>query len=318
MSESLTFNEITQQCMEYFDTGENQAAYDLLTDAAPRFPEQAMLLFNWRYCAAALLNKHDLAIELLQESFNAGFWWSETYLRTDDDLKSLQNLPAFNKLVDAFEQRNQAAQVESKPVLLTLPLPSQTAETLPLLFALHGNTQNAKDSVGFWEGAVEQGWLTALLQSSQTSGPDAFVWDDLELGGSEIKDHYNGLMEEYSISPEQVVIGGFSKGGEMAIWMTLMDRIPVEGFVAVNPGGPYINDLKNWEPILEGSKNLGEKSGYFVVGENDPNIENIKALSELLISKGVACEFVVSPGIAHDFPADFDQLLAHALQFILE
>jgi len=319
MSEPLTLDEITQKCMGYFDTGENlQTAYDLLTEAAPRFPEQAMLIYNWRYCAAALLNKADLAIELLQESFDAGFWWSEAYLRSDDDLKSLQDLPAFNKLVDEFEQRNQAAQAESEPFSLALPLPAQKIEALPLLLALHGNGHNADDSAEFWESAVGQGWLTVLLQSSQINGPDAYVWDDLELGGSEIKDHYDGLVEEHPISTEQIVIGGFSKGGEMAIWMTLMDKIPVAGFVAVNPGGPYINDIKNWEPILEKGGSLTEKRGYFVVGENDPNKENVKALYELLVSKGMACELVVSPEIAHDFPEDFNQILAQALKYLQE
>ncbi len=97
-----------------------------------------------------------------------------------------------------------------------------------------------------------------------------------------------------------------------------MDKIPVAGFVAVNPGGPYINDIKNWEPIFEKSENFNEKRGYFVVGEKDPNLENVKALYELLVSKGMACEFFISPEIAHDFPDDFNQILAQALKYIRE
>ena len=319
MTDYSSFDEVTQKFLEYHGKEEHQqAAYDLLTEAAPRFPDRAILLANWRYCAAALLNKSDLAIEIIQESFEAGFWWSEEYLRSDDDLKILQDLPAFNQLVEAFEQRRQVAQAASKPVSLPLPLPTQTTEALPLLLALHGNTQNAKDSVTFWESAVEQGWLTVLLQSSQIFGPDAYVWDDLELGGSEIKDHYEQFLKEYSIDSERLVIGGFSKGGEMAIWQTLMNIIPVSGFIAVNPGGPFINDTEKWLPIIESDKNLTEKRGYFVVGENDQSLDNIKALHELLVSKGMACKLIISPAIAHDFPDDFNQILEQALQYLLE
>jgi hypothetical protein len=317
MSEYPSFSEVTLKFFEYHGKEEHQqAAYDLITEAAPHFPDRAALLYNWRYCAAALLNKPDLAIEIFQEAIAEGFWWSEEYLRSDEDLKSLQNLPAFNQLVDVCEQRYQTALSEAAPVSLSLPLPTQSAEALPLLLALHGNSDNADNSVSFWESAVKQGWLTVLLQSSQVVGPQAYVWNDLELGAREIQDHCAGLAEEYQINSEQLVIGGFSKGGEMAIWATLTDSIPVNGFIAVCPGGPYIEDINRWRPILENSKVLAERRGYFVVGENDPRVENIKALHDMLVSEGMACKLVIAPGIDHAFPADFDQTLARALQYL--
>ncbi|MCP4141883.1 MAG: hypothetical protein GY755_16675 [Chloroflexi bacterium] len=316
MSKHLSVDKVFESCFDYFEAGEHQAAYDLLTEAAPHFPERAMLLYNWRYCAAALLDKPDLAIEIMQEAFNAGFWWSEEYLRSDDDLKILHDLPAFNQLIDKFEKRSQAAQASSKPFSLPLPLPTKNTETLPLLLALHGNTQNAAYSVEFWESAVKEGWLTVLLQSSQIAGQDAYVWDDLELGGSEIKDHYEEYKKEHSIDTEKVVVGGFSKGGEMAIWQTLMNIIPLSGFIAVNPGGPFIANIEKWLPLIENDKSFTDKRGYFVIGENDQNLENIKALHELFLSKGMDSKIIISPAIAHDFPADFDQILAKALKFI--
>ncbi len=102
----------------------------------------------------------------------------------------------------------------------------------------------------------------------------------------------------------------------MAIWATLMDTIPVRGFIAVCPGGPYITDIDKWLPILESNELLAEKRGYFVVGEHDPSVENIKTLHKMLLSKGMACELVIAPGIGHDFAADFDQTLALALQYL--
>jgi predicted esterase len=182
--------------------------------------------------------------------------------------------------------------------------------------ALHGNSQNAQNSIAFWESAVEQGWLTVLLQSSQIFGPDAYVWNDLELGASEIKAHYHKLREKHQIDPDQVVISGFSKGGEMAIWLALMEVIPLAGFIVVNPGGPLIADISQWLPILENRKKRTELRGYFVAGERDPRVENIKALHEMLVSHGVACELVIAPDIDHDFPADFSHTLAQALEFI--
>ncbi len=264
MSKFASFAEFQQQFFEYHGKPETQqAAYAMLTEAVPQFPEQANLLYNWRYCAAALLGKSDLALEIMQESIDAGFWWGEDYLRSDEDLKSLQDLPEFNRLIEVSEKLRQAAQAEAKPLAMTLPTPASATEPLPLLMALHGNNQNAQNSVAFWESAVEQGWLTVLLQSSQIFGPEMYVWNDLELGASEINAHYQQLCEEHQVDPAQVVISGFSKGGEMAIWLALKEIMPVAGFIAVNPGGPFIQEIDNWLPLLESCKSLSEHARIF-------------------------------------------------------
>ena len=319
MPEIASFDELQGQVFEYFEKPESlQRAYDLLVEVFPYYPERAGLLYNWRYCAAALLGQTDLALEIIQESLDAGFWWSKSYLRSDSDLASLWDLPKFNRLVKISEARRQEAQANAKPLMLTLPLPASATKPLPLLMALHGNSMNAQLSVENWESAVDHGWLTALLQSSQISGPEMFVWDDLELGAGEIKAHYQELLEKHSVDPTRVVIGGFSKGGEMAIWFALKEIIPLAGFIVVNPGGPFVQDIDQWISILEECKLKDTLRGFFVVGEKDANREKIKALKDVLVNHGVTCELVVSSDIAHDFPSDFDQVLGQALGFVLE
>ena len=317
MPEFTSFDELQQQVFAYFDNPETlQQAYDLLEEAFPLYPEHAGLLYNWQYCAAALLDKPDLALDLIQKALDAGFWWSEEYFRSDEDLASLQDLPEFNRLVALSESRKQAAQTESKPLLLTLPLPAVADQPLPLLLALHGNTLNAEFNAKEWAHAVDLGWLTALPQSSQLFGPEMFVWDDLEWGAREVQNFYHELSEKHEIDPESVVVAGFSKGGEQAIWLALKGILPVAGFVVVNPGGPFIQNADDWKPILDACPDLAGLRGYFVVGENDLNLENIKAVMELFLSYGLKCELVQSPEIAHDFPSDFDRILAAALEYV--
>ena len=318
MPEFASFDELQQEVFPYFEKPETvQHAYDILTEAFPRYPEHADLLYNWRYCAAALLGKTDLAIGIMQEALDASHWWGEDYLRSESDLASLQDLPEFNRLVEISEARRQEAQAEAKPLMLTLPLPAPANEPLPLLMALHGNSMNAQISIENWESAVDQGWLTALLQSSQISGPDMYVWNDFEWGAREIKSHYQELSEKHQIDPARLVISGFSKGGEMAIWMTLKEIIPMAGFIAVNPGGPFIQEPDNWNPLLEECKSLSELRGFFVVGEDDLNAENVKAVCEMLVSHGLPCKLILASEIAHDFPVNFDQILSQALEYVL-
>jgi predicted esterase len=312
-----SFDEIAQQAMAYFGNDETmQNAYDLLTEAAPHFPEQAATIYNWRYCAAARMNKTDLALQLMQAAFDAGFWMRASYFNSDDDLKSLRELPEFKRLVESNEQKYQAAQANSKPLALPLPWPATPAQPLPLLLGLHGNSGNAEETAHHWQSAVGLGWYTVLLQSSQVSGLDAYVWDDLELGAREIKAHVQELSAATALEPGRTVVGGFSKGGEMAIWLALNEVIPLAGFIAVNPGGPYIRDISKFLPLLENCSSLGQLRAWLVVGENDRNLANIQALHEMLVSHGLNCQLIIAPKIAHDFPEDFDQILAQALQVL--
>jgi len=308
------FDEFTQLILSYFeDESTLQMAYDLSTEAVLRFPEQESLLYNWRFCAAAMMNKTDLELQLIQEAIDAGFFWSAAYLTSDMDLKSLHDLPEFKRLTEVSEEKFQEARKISKPLLLPLPLPENASNPMPLLLALHGNELNAQYSAKFWKSAVEEGWRTVLLQSSQIISPFSFVWDDLELGAQEIKDVYEKLIATDSSEIGPVVVGGFSKGGEMAIWLALKEIIPVAGFIVVNPGGPYVQDADKLLPLLEECRSLNRLRGWLVTGQTDLNHKNVKALYEVFTSRGLNCQLITAPNIAHDFPDDFDQILAQAL-----
>lgn len=241
MSEITSFDELQRHVFAHFDNPETLLnAFNLLHESFSRYPEHAGLLYDWQFCAAALMGKPNLALGIIEEALDSGYCWSEDYFRSDPDLVSLQDLPEFNRLVQVSETLRLEAQSIAKPHLLTLPPPDSKEPSLPLLIALHGNAMNAQISVNDWESAVDLGWLTALPQSSQLFGPEMFLWDNLEWGAREVEAHYRELIEKYHVNSNSVVISGFSKGGEMAIWFALKDIVPLAGFIAVNPGGPLI------------------------------------------------------------------------------
>ena len=296
MPEYESFDDFSQLVLSYFDDKSTlQTAYDLLTEAAPRFPEQEALIYNWRFCAAAMMNKTDLALQLIQESLDAGFFWSTAYLTSDEDLKSLYNLPEFKRLTEVSEERYREARKNSKPLSLSLPLPEDAEPPLPLLLILHGNKSNAQCAAKSWKSAVREGWHTVLLQSSQIVSPFSFVWDDLELGAQDIKASYEQLIPSDAPETGPVVVGGFSKGGEMAIWLTLKEIIPLDGFIVVNPGGPYIQNVDRLLPLLEECKSLNRLRGWLVTGETDLNHNKVKTLHQMFNSHGLNCELITPP-----------------------
>jgi predicted esterase len=318
---NLTFGDLETQLYQLYQGGEYAQALDLATREASRFPTEAWRVTYWRICMASLLGETTLALQLLEEALEAGFWYAEAQLREDPDLQPLQGLPWFEQLVEVCRKRHAEAQGQAAPALLALQPEGQCQAGLqpcPLLLALHGNNRNAEYSLGFWRSAVSKGWLLALPQSSQIRSPDGYAWNDRDWAVREIQEHYATLCEQYAVDPDRVIVAGFSMGGELAIWLAMSGTIEARGFIAVGPGGPYMNEPDNWVPLIEDSQQRGLR-GYLVVGEQDVFCyEGTQSLAALLRSRDVPCELEVHPNLGHDFPSEFQQSLAQALEFLFQ
>ena len=317
----LTFSDLERQLYQLYQNGEYAQALDLVTREASRFPTEAWLVTYWRICLASLLGEMALALPLLEEALAAGLWYAEAQLREDPDLQPLQGLPEFEQLVEVCRKRQAEAQAQAAPALITLQPEDQCQASLqpcPLLLALHGNYRTAEDSVGFWRSAVSNGWLLALPQSSQVGGSDGYIWNDQDWAVREIQEHVATLCEQYAVDPDRVAVAGFSRGGELAIWLALSGTIEARGFIAVGPGGPYMREPDKWVPLIEVSQGRGLR-GYMVVGEQDIFFyEGTQALAAMLRSRDIPCELEVHPNLGHDFPPEFQQSLTRALEFILQ
>jgi predicted esterase len=317
----LTFSELHTQLYQLYQSGEYAKALDLATRAASQFPAEGVRTYYWRVCMASLVNEMALALQLLEEALESGFWYAQTQLREDPDLQPLQGLPEFERMVEICRKRQAEAQAQAAPALITLEAEGQCQAGLqpcPLLLALHGNNGTAEDSVGFWRPAVSNGWLLALPQSSQVRSPDGYAWNDRDWAVREIQEHYATLCEQYAVDRDRVVAAGFSLGGELAIWLALSGTIEARGFIAVGPGGPYMSELDKWIPLIEASQGRGLR-GYLVVGEQDVFCyEGTQSLAALLKSGDIPCELEVHPNLGHDFPPEFQQSLTRALEFVLQ
>ncbi len=211
---------------------------------------------------AARAGDTPLAIQVFEQALADGFWCDPQMLREDEDLASLQGLPEFERLAAICQQHYEAAQALARPEL-ALVQPEGQDGSFPLLLALHGNSRNIANSIDFWRPAIAQGWLLAVPQSSQTVWPDAFVWNDRDRAVSEIQQHDAALAAQYPIDRSRVVVGGFSMGGGLAIWLPVSGAIEARGFVAV---APYLPDAQSLAPLLDAQPSL---RGYIIVGEND-------------------------------------------------
>lgn len=305
--------------------GDYASALEAATRAAPYFPEYAHILSYWRSAMAARLGDAQLALRLLDEINQTGFWYGERLLRHSPSYQSLQGSPDFERLVEA----NAALQKEDLRQLyplLVLRHPDSCQPGMPpcpAMIALHANAATVQDSLGFWQPIAAAGWVVGAVQSTQALWKGSYVWEDREQAAEDVQKHYRSLVEQYPIDAHSVLLAGHAMGAELAIWMALTGVIPARGFIAVAPNGPLMADPEQWWPLIQQGAARDSRSylrGYILVGEEDENVshENIDHLVSLLNQGGVQTELEEVPLAGHEYSPEFEASLLRAMAFFEE
>jgi dienelactone hydrolase len=305
---------VFDQAMAFYQVGEFQQAYDLLTAESSPHAEVRNRVFQWRTCMAAKMGKLDLAESILKTALDEGNFYSENRLRHDADLKGLQGRTVFEALVERDLQMLATAQKTAAPKLKIME-PKDTHVPVPLMMALHGNHANAEQMTGYWDFLTERGWLVALPQSSQVEGNDGYNWNIQAVARKEICAHYANLTAKFNIDPGYSLIAGFSMGGHTAIRLALSGAIPVKGFIGV---APFIGETSKFTREFKKGLTTGLR-GYFLLGEKDEMCTKTSVrLAKSMNKTGIAFGVEVFAGIGHDFPEDSQPAIEKAIQFIFQ
>ncbi|HEX6776774.1 MAG TPA: alpha/beta fold hydrolase [Ktedonobacterales bacterium] len=314
---SQAYHRFYAQAMELYRNQAFAEALELLTREGDAFPEEAPTILYLRSCMAARIGQPALAVQILEEAINRGYWYGEALMRGSPSWQSLQGMPAFEQMVEVCKRRE--AEVQSGPAtLIEAPEGDLSADhPRPLFIALHGNGDNARNALACWRPIVSQGWVLAALQSSQIGYSDAYGWFDEERAVREIEEQYTALLEQQTIDNRQIILAGFSMGGAIALRLALQPQIPARGFILLGPGGPPLDTPEAWIPSIQAAaaRNL---RGCILLGDQDMNIpqDAIRALVELLNAHGVPCQIETIAGLGHGYPPDSEPSLTRALAFI--
>ena len=300
--------------MEAYRANDYTRALAFAEQASDRFPERAKQVLHWRICLTAVNGKQEQSLQLFKEALTQGYCYPPTALEKEPDLVSLRDVAAFKELLEMNNQRFAEIQANARPELLVVPS-AQQATTYPLLIALHGNASTAHDTSKYWADLTAQGWLLALPQSSQLIGPGECIWDNREQGCGEVREHFAALTRTYAIDPERVVLGGFSNGGGLAIWMALHQSMKTRGFIALGPS-LTATELEALTALFDIQIPTGLR-GYIIVGEEDTwSLETSRKIVKLLQAHDLSCKLEILPGLDHSYPSHFAECVAQGLAFV--
>lgn len=315
-----SIDDLQAHLQELYYQADYRSALDLATAGRSQFPDQTLRLCYWQITMSARLGDNSQAIQLLREVIRNGGWYSEVLLRRSPSLHPLQGEDEFEALVMLNRERQEMDQEHIFPLLIVRSEGQcqSSGSPCPMLLALHANASTAQASIPFWRPAASSGWLVAVPQSSQPMWKDAYIWDDRDFTMEEITRHFNALNTKYAVDPQRVILSGHSMGGEMAIWLALNAAFPVRGFLAIGPGGPFVDDLENWQPLIEASRGTGLR-GYVIIGQEDSTIplNNVRKLVGMLNNAGTSCQLEEIPDVGHEFSVEYEASLLRGLKYIL-
>ena len=218
------------------------------------------------------------ALSTLQHALDLGYWYPPTTLHGDPDLASLQGDPEFERIVALCAGRFDQAAKTARPERIVLTPPPDTPTPYPVLLVFHGRNAAAAASQPYWESLAERGWLVALLQSSQVVGIGTYAWDDRQRSIEEARQHFDELSSSYPVHWQRLVLGGFSQGAGLAIWLALNKLLPAAGFIAV---APY---LRGVEELIERPQAtpFSRLRGYLLTGDLDQHQEMFAQVEQAL------------------------------------
>jgi len=264
------------------------------------------------------LGEYDKAVQTLQQGLREGVWWSREGLLADSDLFPLHKRDDFNEVLVEGERRRLEAQLNSKPGLTVhTPPRSQEEDACPLIIALHGRGSNDIDFATEWKSVLAKSIVLAVPRSSQLMSAGTFCWDDLVKSEQEVVEAYSHVKGLYSINAGKIMLGGFSQGAALALYLALKNVVPCVGFIAVAPSFSVSpKGREEWPSLLRSGGGKGLR-GCLCIGDQDPRFQKMQIMHSEMVNRGLQCQFAIERGMSHQYPGDFQSKLATAIDFIL-
>lgn len=304
------FDHATREMFHLYEQGHYAAALEFTEQLSEQYPHKATRTVFWRVCLLCRVGRVDEALLLLTRALDEGFWWTAAQFE-DADLEPLFELPEFDALVQTSSQRHLNAMKTTSPDRIVLAPDAPAAKPYPLLIGIHGRHGNMNSDLDVWDAFRRHGWLVLSPQSSLPLSMDTYCWDNRERAEQEIVAHFEAVCREYPVDKSRVIIGGFSQGAGLSVYLATGGRVPVCGFIPVACWWPDV------ESIDERARSAKDLRGYFITGDQDNTLERGREIQAVLKKNGIPFESELHPGLAHEFPKEIEQSLERALAFIL-
>jgi hypothetical protein len=319
VDEILPFPEFEARLRSLLGEKKHLEIINLIEDQGERYPGQRLYLKYWQLGMAARDGNESLAVHYLDTLVEEGLWISQYLLRNSPSLEPLQDSLAYERRVEEMAALQRAEQGQLLP-LLTLRQdsdPAPNARSYPLFMGFHAGGGIALSSLKFWQPAARKGWLVAAPQSSQAQWSGSYVWEDRELAIREAQAHMADLQKTYSLDPERIIAAGHGSGGELAAWLAVNKKIPVNGFIAIAPEGPLMAEPDLWFQMVQSNGGRPLRGVILPGSDQQEMMPLFKQLADLLTALKLPTQLKTLPVPGGNYAPACDSSIETAIDFIM-
>lgn len=302
------FTAVRGRLFQLHAAGDYAAALDLARSAARDFPDEVDRTTYWIACLLARLGDEEGALRALEEGSQRALWWAPEALEADPDLEPLRTSDRFRTIVEAGRVAHAAT--GRRPPAEPIVRHPATGSARAALVVLHARGERAELAVERWTDAGDL--LLIAPHSTQAFDMRSGCWDDQQAAEVDVRRAVDSSLADLDGAPP-LVIGGFSQGAALAVYLAAGRRIVgIGGCIAVAPSAGWARELIGPDlPSLDGQRFV------MLMGTLDPRHDDCQRLADQLRAAGAEVRLDVIEGLAHDYPADFGQRLPAALDWVL-
>ena len=313
-----TWSEVQEAANTLAEQEKTDEALALIEQAAPELPDRAFEVSDLTITILFGAGRTDEALTAWEKGLDEGFFYFVIpRLGTYDGVRKNDR---FKNILDRNNRVREKALIKCKPIYKVITPASYSPDgSYPLLMIIHGGNQSIVKAMDRWDPTViGDDLIIAYVQSGNRADTKSYRWDlggvdiySLPTAQDEVLGLYQEIVEKYAVDTGQVMLAGFSQGGNLSLFMAAEGTIPAKGFIA---GCPAIRT-----PIpLETAQTAAARGvqGTIFVGANDWTAESAQTTVSNFEEAGMSVNHIVMEDKGHEFPDNFEEVLREAVKNI--
>ena len=315
-----TWSEVQEAANTLLEKEKFDEALALIEQAATKLQGREFEVSDFMVNTLFEAGRADEALTVWEKGLDDGFFYfviprSGTY-------DGVRKNPRFKKILARNNQVREVAQSESRPQYKVITPTSYSPEgSYPLVMIIHGGNQSIVKAMERWDPTViGDDVIIAYVQSSGRADTKSYRWDlggvdiySLPTAQDEVLGLYQEIVGEHAVDTGQVMLAGFSQGGNLSLFMAAEGTIPAKGFIAGCPATRTPLPLESAQAAA--ARGL---RGTIFVGAEDWTAASAQTTASNLEEAGIPVNHIVMEDKGHEFPDNFDEVLREAVKNVYQ
>jgi len=186
----------------------------------------------------AAMEKNKLAAQYLDQARERGFW-QVVLLKEDDELESMQQDPAYQKLLQAAEKNYPQQAADAGLAAFSIPEGKAPADGWPVVVWLSGLGTEGSDDIDMRSDLVGEKAVLVGINGTLKRDEHRFMWQRRSVAPTQeaVSAALKKLEKETRIDRSRIALIGFSQGAEHAAHLIAEYPQHYSGAVLLSPGG---------------------------------------------------------------------------------